>query len=67
MRCLRARYPRLDICVDGGVADDTVGAAAAAGANAFVAGTAVFGAAEPGAAAARLKRLAEDAQRAAAP
>ena len=64
---LRDAYPQLDICVDGGVAEDTIAAAAAAGANAFVAGTAVFGAADPGAAAARLKRLAEQAQRSAAP
>ena len=66
VRRLRAAYPQLDICVDGGVAEDTIAAAAAAGANAFVAGTAVFGAADPGAAAARLKRLAEEAQRSAA-
>jgi ribulose-phosphate 3-epimerase len=63
VRQLRRTHPRLDICVDGGVTEDTVGDAAAAGANAFVAGTAVFGAADPGAAAARLKRLAEEAQR----
>jgi ribulose-phosphate 3-epimerase len=34
----------LDIEVDGGIRDDTVGPVAAAGANVFVAGTAVFGA-----------------------
>jgi len=36
--------------VDGGVAADTVGRCAAAGATLFVAGSAVFGAADPGAA-----------------
>ena len=66
VRRLRHLYPALDICVDGGVTEDTLAAAAAAGANAFVAGTAVFGAADPAAAAARLKRLAEEAQRRAA-
>ena len=35
--------------VDGGLAPDTIQAAAAAGANAIVAGSAVFGAADPGA------------------
>ncbi len=63
VRRLRHLYPALDICVDGGVTEETIGAAVAAGANAFVAGTALFGAADPGAAAARLKRLAEEAQR----
>jgi ribulose-phosphate 3-epimerase len=59
---LRAAFPALDIQVDGGVAADTIGAAAAAGANAFVAGTAVFGAADPAAAARELARLATAAQ-----
>jgi ribulose-phosphate 3-epimerase len=35
---------QLDIEVDGGIRDDSVGPVAAAGANVFVAGTAVFGA-----------------------
>jgi ribulose-phosphate 3-epimerase len=47
VRQLRAlatsRRQALDIEVDGGIKPDTVAAAAAAGANVFVAGTAVFG------------------------
>ena len=39
-----ARQLPLEIQVDGGIKADTVGAVAAAGANVFVAGTAVFGA-----------------------
>src|SRR5512141_2168173 len=39
-----ARGQALDIEVDGGIKEDTVAAVAAAGANVFVAGTAVFGA-----------------------
>lgn len=41
---LRRRFPDLNIQVDGGLAPDTIGAAAAAGANVIVAGSAVFGA-----------------------
>jgi len=43
-----ARGLALEIEVDGGVKEDTVGAVAAAGANVFVAGTAVFGAPDYG-------------------
>lgn len=50
VRVLRQRYPALHVQVDGGIAPDTIGAAAAAGANAIVAGTAIFGAPDPGAA-----------------
>jgi len=39
-----ARGLALEIEVDGGIRDETVGPVAAAGANVFVAGTAVFGA-----------------------
>ncbi len=63
---LRAAFPRLDIQVDGGVSGDTIALAAAAGANAFVAGTAVFGAADPAAAAAALADAARQARAAAA-
>jgi len=45
----------LDIEVDGGIDHDTVARAARAGANVFVAGSYVFGAADPAAAADRLK------------
>jgi ribulose-phosphate 3-epimerase len=45
-----ARGQALEIEVDGGIKPDTVAASAAAGANVFVAGTAVFGAKDYGAA-----------------
>nr|WP_269799141.1 ribulose-phosphate 3-epimerase [Glycomyces xiaoerkulensis] len=48
----------LRIEVDGGIAEDTIGAAAEAGADAFVAGTAVFGASDPAAACRRLRERA---------
>jgi len=51
---------RLDIRieVDGGIAEDTIAQAAEAGADAFVAGTAVYGADDPAAAVSRLRALA---------
>ena len=51
----------LRIEVDGGIGADTIEQAAAAGADAFVAGTAVYGAADPAAAVTELRRLAERA------
>ncbi|HEY6594146.1 MAG TPA: ribulose-phosphate 3-epimerase [Asanoa sp.] len=48
----------LRIEVDGGIADDTIEQAAEAGADAFVAGTAVYGADDPAAAVRRLRALA---------
>ncbi|MGN6444871.1 ribulose-phosphate 3-epimerase [Amnibacterium sp.] len=45
--------------VDGGIAADTIGTAAAAGADTFVAGSAVFGADDPDAAVQRLRALAQ--------
>lgn len=48
----------LRIEVDGGVAEDTIAACAEAGADTFVAGTAVFGAEDPAAAVRRLRALA---------
>jgi ribulose-phosphate 3-epimerase len=45
--------------VDGGVGRDTIGRLAAAGADTFVAGQAVFGAADPAAEVRELRRLAE--------
>ncbi|GLZ75246.1 ribulose-phosphate 3-epimerase [Actinorhabdospora filicis] len=48
--------------VDGGIAMDTIEAAAEAGADAFVAGTAVYGAADPAAACRKLRALAEGAR-----
>ncbi|KAI9168383.1 RIBULOSE-phosphate 3-epimerase [Blastocladiella emersonii ATCC 22665] len=43
VRALRERYPDLDIQVDGGLALDTIEAAAEAGANAIVSGSGIFG------------------------
>jgi ribulose-phosphate 3-epimerase len=45
---LRARYPDLPIEVDGGISEKTIPQAADAGANVIVAGSAVFGAKDPG-------------------
>ena len=53
-----AGHLELRIEVDGGVAADTIEQAAAAGADAFVAGTAVYGAADPAAAVRALRRAA---------
>jgi ribulose-phosphate 3-epimerase len=52
---------RLFIEVDGGIADDTIAAAAEAGADVFVAGTAVYGADDPAKAVEALRALARDA------
>jgi ribulose-phosphate 3-epimerase len=52
----------LRIEVDGGIDEDTIGAAAQAGADAFVAGTAVYGAGDPAAAVRRLRQRAEQAR-----
>ncbi|MEV4759896.1 ribulose-phosphate 3-epimerase [Micromonospora sp. NPDC049559] len=54
-----AGHLELRIEVDGGIAADTIEAAAQAGADAFVAGTAVYGASDPGAAVTALRGLAE--------
>jgi ribulose-phosphate 3-epimerase len=53
----------LDIEVDGGIKPSTVGAAAEAGANVFVAGTAVFGAPDYRAAISGIREAAEKARR----
>jgi len=45
---LRQKYPDLPIEVDGGLSEKTIDQAADAGANVIVAGSAVFGAADPG-------------------
>jgi ribulose-phosphate 3-epimerase len=49
--------------VDGGIGESTIGAAAAAGADTFVAGSAVFGADDPDAAIATLRGIAASAHR----
>jgi ribulose-phosphate 3-epimerase len=46
-RHLNSGHLRLHVEVDGGIADDTIEAAAEAGADVFVAGTAVYGAGDP--------------------
>eukprot|EP00188_Purpureofilum_apyrenoidigerum_P005772 Plantae.Rhodophyta-Purpureofilum_apyrenoidigerum.ctg7883.p2 GENE.Plantae.Rhodophyta-Purpureofilum_apyrenoidigerum.ctg7883~~Plantae.Rhodophyta-Purpureofilum_apyrenoidigerum.ctg7883.p2 ORF type:complete len:238 (-),score=53.45 Plantae.Rhodophyta-Purpureofilum_apyrenoidigerum.ctg7883:1428-2141(-) len=46
---LREKYPKLDIEVDGGIGPKTIDTAAEAGANVFVAGSAVFLAEDPAA------------------
>jgi ribulose-phosphate 3-epimerase len=53
-----AGHLQLRFEVDGGVAEDTIERAAIAGADAFVAGTAVYGADDPAEAVRRLRRLA---------
>jgi len=45
---VRERYPDLNIEVDGGLSEKTIDQAAEAGANVIVAGSAVFGAQDPG-------------------
>lgn len=45
---LRERYPDMHIEVDGGISEKTIDQAADAGANVIVAGSAVFGAQDPG-------------------
>jgi ribulose-phosphate 3-epimerase len=64
-RHLDAGHLEVRIEVDGGIAADTIEQAAAAGADAFVAGTAVYGAADPAEAVRHLRRLAERAVEAA--
>ena len=57
---IRTHLPEgVDLEVDGGLKVDTVGLAAAAGANVIVAGTAIFGADDPAAAIQALRRRAE--------
>lgn len=56
---LRAKCPELDIQVDGGINADTVKTAGRAGANVFVAGSAVFKSDDP---AATIKLLKENAE-----
>ena len=60
---VRAGHLRLFIEVDGGIDADTIGAAAEAGADVFVAGSAVYGADDPGKAVDALRVTARDAMR----
>lgn len=52
---LRKRYPDLNIEVDGGLGLGTIDQAADAGANVIVAGSAIFGAQDPGDVIAKLR------------
>lgn len=47
VQAIRARYPELNIEVDGGLGLGTIDQAADAGANVIVAGSAIFGANDP--------------------
>jgi ribulose-phosphate 3-epimerase len=58
-RRVRVKDLEVRIEVDGGIAADTIEQAAEAGADAFVAGTAVYGAKDPAEAVRKLRRLAE--------
>ena len=60
---IRGREVDVWLQVDGGVSADTVERCAAAGADVFVAGSAVYGAADPGAAVAALRSAAAAAAR----
>lgn len=57
---LRAKYPDLNIEVDGGLGPSTIDQAADAGANVIVAGSAVFGAESPAEVIAGLRRAVEE-------
>ena len=56
---IREQNLEVDLEVDGGITQETIGEAARAGANVFVAGTAVFGTADYKAAIEALRRNAE--------
>lgn len=59
VQALREKYPELHIEVDGGLSEDTIDEAAAAGANVIVAGSAVFGANNPKEVIAKLRAAVE--------
>ncbi|KAJ1727108.1 RIBULOSE-phosphate 3-epimerase [Coemansia biformis] len=59
---LRARFPDLDIQVDGGLAPDNIEVAARAGANVIVAGSSIFKAPSPEAVITLFRKAVEDAQ-----
>lgn len=62
---IRAHGGEIWLQVDGGVSEETIGRCAEAGADVFVAGTAVFGAEDPAAAVSYLRAKAEAARQAA--
>ena len=57
---LRKLKPDLDIEIDGGIKEETIGQAAKAGANVFVAGSAIFGKEDRVGTIKKLKELAND-------
>lgn len=60
--CVRRGLPELDIQVDGGISAQTIGDVAAAGANVFVSGSALFSSKDMAAEIRRFKTLATAAQ-----
>ena len=60
-RRIKVKHLEVRLEVDGGIAEDTIEQAAEAGADAFVAGTAVYGAQDPADAVRRLRALAAGA------
>ena len=62
VKALRERYPDLNIEVDGGLGLGTIDQAADAGANVIVAGSAIFGAADPGDVIAKLRQAVQARQ-----
>ena len=60
--CVRRGFPELDIQVDGGISAQTIGDVAAAGANVFVSGSALFSSKDMAAEIRRFKTLATAAQ-----
>jgi len=62
VRDLRQKYPTLDIEVDGGLGPSTIDQASSAGANCIVAGSSVFGAKDPPAVIAMLRKSVQEAQ-----
>ncbi|OVA17528.1 Ribulose-phosphate 3-epimerase-like [Macleaya cordata] len=62
VRALRKKYPSLDIEVDGGLGPSTINEAAKAGANCIVAGSSVFGAAEPAEVISLLRKSVEESK-----
>ncbi|XP_048128266.1 ribulose-phosphate 3-epimerase, cytoplasmic isoform isoform X1 [Rhodamnia argentea] len=59
---LRAKYPSLDIEVDGGLGPSTIDMAASAGANCIVAGSSVFGSPEPAQVILHMRKSVEEVQ-----
>jgi ribulose-phosphate 3-epimerase len=59
VQALRAKYPDINIEVDGGLGPGTIDLAAEAGANVIVAGSAVFGADDPAQVIAKMREAVE--------